>query len=77
MTPEEAARWRKVAMMLATAMSHGAPVGEMLTADHDWWRLLAQAAGVPDPSRETVKLARELLERGMVDSAKVTRVNGR
>ena len=56
---EDGNRWRKVAMMLATALKHQMPAEAVEKLTPDELYLLAGVGGVSSPSDKTVKLFRD------------------
>ena len=60
---EDAARWRKVARLIAVLYSCGIPADSVSKLNSDQWRLIAEAAYVRSPSSETIKLLLETMLR--------------
>jgi len=58
---EEAARWRKVARLLAALYAHGVDVAAVDAMTTEQWAALAEHAGVRAPSAQTVALIRQVV----------------
>lgn len=62
-THEHAARWRKIAHLLAALYKHGVPSERAVRLGKRQLQLVAKVAGVNAPSDTTIKLLRETLRK--------------
>lgn len=60
---EVAARWRKIALLIAALYKHGVPVDRAVRLGKRQLRMAASVAGVNDPSDETIKLLRKTIRK--------------
>lgn len=59
---EEAARWRKIAHMLAAALNYNVGMDELHAFRRGHWNIIAVAGRVNAPSEATVKMAIAVLD---------------
>lgn len=59
---EEAGRWRKVARLIAALYVHEFDVHTACKLNDDEWHIVAMAAQVHPPSKETIQLVLQTLE---------------